>query len=209
MSTYQFTRSNVEDTVNKVYNFIVEYIRQEGYPPAVRDICAGVGIRSTSTIHGHLKRLQQDGRIAYTSGKRRAITVPDEIQDRIVRLPVVGQVTAGAPILATENVERMLPFPADFFSDSDDIFALRVRGDSMIGAAILDGDYVLVKKQNAANLGDIIVALVEDEATVKTLANDHGRVVLMPENPAYSPIPFDREDCRVLGKVCGVFRTSF
>ncbi len=209
MTTYRFTRSNVNDTVNQIYDFIVNYIREEGFPPAVRDICSGVGIRSTSTIHGHLKRLQQDGRIEYSTGKRRAITIPESIGEKVVNLPVVGQVTAGVPILATQNIERTLPFPADFFSADGDVFALKVRGSSMIGAAILDGDYVIVRRQNAANLGDIIVALVEDEATVKTLANIDGKVVLKPENPAFSPIPFDRADCQVLGKVCGVFRVNF
>jgi len=208
MSTYRFTRSNVDDTINQIYDFIVDYIRHEGYPPAVRDICAGVGIRSTSTIHGHLKRLQQSGRIEYSTGKRRAITIPDDNSEKVVHLPVVGQVTAGVPILATENIERMLPFPADFFSDDGDVFALKVRGSSMIGAAILDGDYVIVRRQSSASLGDIIVALVEDEATVKTLANIDGKIVLKPENPSFSPIPFDRADCQVLGKVCGVFRVS-
>ncbi|MEA4888311.1 MAG: transcriptional repressor LexA [Clostridiaceae bacterium] len=208
MSTYRFTRSNVDDTINQVYDFIVEYIRHEGYPPAVRDICAGVGIRSTSTIHGHLKRLQQSGRIEYSSGKRRAITIPDQSEERVVYLPVVGQVTAGVPILAEQNIERSLPFPADFFSNDGDVFALRVKGDSMIGAAILDGDYVVVRRQSSASLGDVIVALVGDEATVKTLANIDGKVVLRPENPAFRPIPFDRPDCQVLGKVCGVFRIA-
>lgn len=208
MSTYPFTRSNVDDTVNRIYDYIVDYIRKEGYPPAVRDICSGVGIRSTSTIHGHLKRLQQAGRIDYTAGKRRAITIPEIDGERVVHLPVIGQVTAGVPILATENIERILPLPADFFSDDGDVFALKVRGESMMGAAILDGDFVIVHRQNTANPGDIIVALVGDEATVKTLANIDGKVVLRPENPAFRPIPFDRADCQVLGKVCGVFRVS-
>ncbi len=208
MSTYRFTRSNVDNTINQVYDFIVEYIRREGYPPAVRDICAGVGIRSTSTIHGHLKRLQQSGRIEYSSGKRRAITIPEQSEERVVYLPVVGQVTAGVPILAEQNIERSLPFPADFFSNDGDVFALRVKGDSMIGAAILDGDYVVVRRQSSASLGDVIVALVGDEATVKTLANIDGKVVLRPENPAFRPIPFDKPDCQVLGKVCGVFRIA-
>jgi repressor LexA len=208
MSTYRFTRSNVDDTVNQIYSFIVDYIRHEGFPPAVRDICAGIGIKSTSTIHGHLKRLQQSGRIEYSTGKRRAITIPESASSRVIQLPVVGQITAGVPILAEQNIERMLPFPAGFFSDDGDVFALKVRGSSMIGAAILDGDFVIVRRQNAANPGEIIVALVDDEATVKTLAQIDGKAVLKPENPAFSPIPFDRADCRILGKVCGVFRTS-
>ena len=208
MSTYRFTRSNVDDTVNQIYDFIVDYIRREGYPPAVRDICVGVGIRSTSTIHGHLKRLQQAGRIEYSAGKRRAITIPGFESERVVNLPLVGTVTAGVPILASQNIERTLPFSADFFDDNGNVFALRVRGDSMIGAAILDGDYVIVKKQQAANMGDIVVALIEDEATVKTLANQNGQVILRPENPSYQPIPFDKSECQILGKVCGVFRVT-
>jgi repressor LexA len=207
MSTYQFTRANIDETVNKIYNYIVSYINQNGYPPAVRDICNGVGIKSTSTIHSHLKRLQDAGRIEYSAGKRRAINIPDNEQSKVKQMPLIGQVTAGVPILAHENIERTLPFPADYFSDHDEIFALKVRGDSMINAAILDGDIVIVKKQNTANNGDIIVALVEDEATVKTLVNKDGRIYLMPQNEAYSPIPFDRSDCKVLGKVCGIFRT--
>lgn len=209
MSTYRFTRSNVDETINQVYDYIVNYIRREGYPPAVRDICSGVGIRSTSTIHGHLKRLQLAGRIDYSAGKRRAITIPNQAEDKVVYLPLVGQVTAGVPILAEQNIERSLPFPADFFSSDGDVFALRVKGESMTGAAILDGDYVVVKRQNVAIPGDIIVALVGDEATVKTLSNQDGKLVLKPENPAFSPIPFDRADCQVLGKVCGVFRVGF
>lgn len=208
MSTYRFTRSNVDDTINQIYDYIVSYIKSEGYPPAVRDICAGVGIRSTSTIHGHLKRLQLAGRIEYSSGKRRAITIPEIEHERVVHLPVIGSVAAGVPIMATQNIERVLPFPADFFSDDGDVFALKVRGSSMIGAAILDGDYVIVRRQSSANLGDIIVAMVEDEATVKTFANIDGKIVLRAENPAFSPIPFDHENCQVLGKVCGVFRVS-
>lgn len=208
MATYRFTRANVENTVNMIYDFIVEYIQREGYPPAVRDICNGVGIKSTSTIHGHLKRLQESGRIEYTAGKRRAITVPEVEGNRVIALPVIGQVTAGVPILAQENIERTLPLPAEYFSDDGDVFALKIRGDSMIGAAILDGDYVIVRKQSTATPGDIIVALIGDEATVKTLANENGKIFLQPENPAYEPIPFDHADCQVLGKVCGVFRTG-
>jgi repressor LexA len=208
MATYRFTRSNVDDTINQVYAFIVDYMRANGFPPAVRDICAGIGVRSTSTIHGHLKRLQQSGRIEYTAGKRRAITIPDQNEERITYLPLVGQVTAGVPILAEQNIERTLPFPADFFADDGDVFALQVRGDSMVGAAILDGDYVIVRRQSTASIGDIIVALIEDEATVKTLAKHNGRMMLQPENEAYAPIPFDRPDCQILGKVCGVFRVA-
>lgn len=209
MTTYPFTRANVDQTVNRIYEFIVEYIRDYGYPPAVRDICTGIGIKSTSTIHSHLQRLQQQGKIIYSAGKRRAISIPEDQADgmtRVVHLPLVGTVTAGSPILAVENIESHLPFPADFLPQDSDIFILKVKGDSMVNAAILDGDFVLVKKQSSARTGDIIVARIGDEATVKTLANIDGRIVLQPQNEAYPLIPFDREDCQILGKVCGLFR---
>ena len=208
MTTYPFTRSNVDDTVNRIYDFVVDYIRDNGYPPAVRDICAGIGIRSTSTIHSHLQRLQQQGKIVYSAGKRRAITIPELESERVINLPLVGEVTAGMPIFAHENIERFFPFPADFLPNDSDVFVLKVKGDSMIGAAILDGDYVLVRKQSNARTGDIIVAMVGDEATVKKLANIDGKIVLQPQNPAYPLIPFDQPDCQILGKVCGLFRTS-
>ncbi len=206
MTTYPFTRSNVEDTITLVYDFIVNYIREQGYPPAVRDICAGVGIRSTSTIHSHLQRLQQQGKIIYSAGKRRAISIPELENSRVVSLPLVGEVTAGLPIFAQENIERYFPLPADFVPDDSDVFLLKVKGDSMTGAAILDGDYVIVRKQSTARTGDIVVALVGDEATVKKLANLDGRIVLQPQNPAYPVIPFDHPDCKIIGKVCGLFR---
>ncbi len=209
MSTYRFTRANVEDTSNRVYDFILEYINENGYPPAVRDICAGIGVRSTSTIHNHLKRLHEAGRIDYAAGKRRAIVIPEQQEERPVFLPLVGQITAGIPIFAEENIERNLPFPAGFFSDDAEVFALQVKGDSMVGAAILDKDYVIVRQQSTAKNGDIIAALVGDEATVKTLANVDGQMVLQPENPRYSPIPFNAPDCQVLGVVCAVFRVNF
>jgi repressor LexA len=208
MSTYRFTRANVEETSNMIYEYILNYIKDNGYPPAVRDICAGVGVRSTSTIHSHLKRLHEAGRIEYSSGKRRAIVIPEHQEEKPVFLPLVGQITAGIPIFAEENIERNLPFPADFFSDDAEVFALQVKGDSMVGAAILDKDYVIVRKQNTARSGDIIAALVGDEATVKTLANVDGQMILQPQNPAYSPIPFNTADCQVLGIVCAVFRVG-
>jgi len=203
----RFTRSNLDQTVELIYDYIVFHIRKEGYPPSVREICSGVGIKSTSTIHSHLKRLQDMGRIEYTPGKRRAIIVPDLQQENTINLPVLGTITAGIPILAEENIERTLPFSSDLFS-SGEHFVLKVRGDSMVNAHILHGDYVIVKRQNAAALGQIIVARIGDEATVKTLSAQDGRMYLRPENPAFSPIPFDHEDCQILGIVTGLFRSG-
>jgi len=207
MDKNRFTRSNLDQTVELIYNFVVSYIRKEGYPPSVREICAGVGIKSTSTIHAHLRRLQDLGRIEYTPGKRRAIIVPDLQNDQVRNLPVVGTVTAGLPILAVENIERTLPFSADFYS-SGEHFVLKIRGDSMINAHILDSDYVIVKRQNTAIIGQIIVARIEDEATVKTLISHNGEMYLRPENEAYSLIPFHQENCQILGIVVGLFRDS-
>ena len=211
----RFTRSNLQETSDRVFNFIVDYIDQNGYAPSVRDICEGVGIRSTSTVHAHLKRLEQDGRLSYESGKRRAITLSEEVVDELSNLrdsmrflPLVGTVTAGVPILATEQVDRMLPFSSDIFPDSDDLFILRVRGDSMIDAAILDGDMVICRQQDNAPWGAIVVALIEDEATVKRLEKRDGRPWLIPENEAYEPIPFFHEGCQLLGEVVGVVRTD-
>jgi repressor LexA len=203
----RFTRSNLDQTVEMIYDYIVIHIRKEGYPPSVREICSGIGIKSTSTIHSHLKRLQDMGKIEYTPGKRRAIIVPDLQQENTINLPVLGTITAGIPILAEENIERTLPFSSDLFS-SGEHFVLKVRGDSMINAHILHGDFVIVKRLNSAALGQIIVARIGDEATVKTLISQDGRMFLRPENPAYSPIPFDHEDCQILGVVTGLFRSS-
>jgi len=206
MSDRRFTRSNIDETVEMVFRYITDYIDQKGYPPSVRDICQGVGIRSTSTIHGHLKRLNETGKIAYTAGKRRAITIPARQGGQVYNMPVVGTVAAGVPLLAVQNIERTIPFAAEFIGNTEDVFALVVRGDSMVNAAILDGDYVLVRKQQTADSGEIVVALLDDEATVKTLIREKGRIYLRPENPAYRPIPFDSESCQILGKVIGVFR---
>ena len=208
-STYRFTRSNMEQTVELIYSYIVDYIKAEGYPPSVREICTGVGIKSTSTIHAHLKRLQEAGRIEYTHGKRRAIIVPELQSDSemVMNLPLVGTITAGVPILAEENIERTLPFSSEFFNNGE-YFVLKVRGESMINAHIMNHDYVIVKRQNTANLGQIIVARIGDEATVKRFSILDGKTVLMPENPAFSPIPFEDEDCQILGIVTAIFRSS-
>ncbi|MGB4609978.1 MAG: transcriptional repressor LexA [Saccharofermentanales bacterium] len=205
---YRFTRANVDETAEKIYRFIVEYITENTYSPSVRDICRGVGVKSTSTIHNHLNRLQDDGRITYSDGKRRAIVVPElELKPDIRQAPLIGKVTAGSPILAIENIERNIPIP-DYFDRYPDMYALEVKGDSMIDAAIMDGDIVFVDKQNSANSGDIVVALIEDEATVKTFKIIENKPFLIPQNSAYKPIPFDHEGCRILGIVRGVLRVS-
>lgn len=207
----KFTRSNLDRTSNLIYDFIVSYIDDNGYAPSVRDICDGVGVKSTSTVHAHLKRLETLGRLTYEGGKRRAIKLASEDdntdRDGVKYIPLIGTVTAGVPILATEQVERLIPFSADIFPSSSDIFMLKVRGDSMIDSAIIDGDYVIVKQQRAASIGEIIVGLIGDEATVKRLISHKGRPYLQPENEAYDIIPFYDDNCQILGKVIGIVRT--
>lgn len=237
---YKFTRANLTETLDSVYDFVIEYIKENGYAPAVRDISAGLDIRSTSTVHAHLKRLVEAGRIVYAPGKRRAIALPAEaLHDHQIGqsstayrdsdaagpgedseeyndisrmktryIPLIGTVTAGVPILAAEQVEYMIPFPADYFNDNDELFFLHVRGDSMIDAAILDGDTVLVQKTSAANYGKIVVALIDDEATVKRLIKHEGKPYLKPENPAYDLIPFYGPGCSILGQVTHVLRSN-
>ena len=208
-----FTRSNLNKTSELILDFVKNYINQNSYPPSVRDICQGAGIKSTSTVHSHLKRLEEQGQLEYKSGKRRAICVPDEPAEAValhrsaaVWLPLIGTVTAGVPILATQQIEKYVPFAEDSFSDPEHLFMLRVRGDSMKDAAILEDDLVIVRQQQQVDYGSIIVALIEDEATVKRLIRHNGQPFLKPENPAYQLIPFGTENCRILGKVVGVFR---
>lgn len=189
---------------------ILRYIRQEvlsrGYPPSVREIGQAVGLSSSSTVHGHLGKLEEKGYIRRDPTKPRAIELINDrelVRKEVVNVPIVGRVTAGEPILAVENIEDFFPMPKDF-ANYDDVFMLRVRGDSMINAGILDGDYVVVRQQAHANDGDIIVALLEDEATVKRFFKERDHIRLQPENDLLAPIRVT--DVEVLGKVVGVFR---
>lgn len=202
----------VTDKQLRVLNYVKEQIKKDGYAPSVRDICKALDLKSTSTVHGYLVRLQKKGLIQKASLKPRTITIPGEesIQEKpfytskeMVDVPIVGKVAAGAPILAVENIEDTFPLPIDFVGNSE-TFMLRVQGDSMIEAGILNGDLVLVKKQNTANNGDIIVALIEDEATVKTFYKEKGFIRLQPQNSFMQPILVPT--CTILGKVAGVFR---
>jgi repressor LexA len=193
----------------QVLDFIKEQVREKGYPPSVREIGDAVGLRSSSTVHGHLKRLESKGYIRRDPTKPRAIEILDDemaesqIIEDLIAVPVVGNVTAGQPILAVENVEDYFPLPRDFASD-EAAFMLRIQGDSMIEAGILDGDYVVVRQQPNAENGDIVVALLEDEATVKRFFKEPDHIRLQPENPIYDPII--TTDAQILGKVIGVLR---
>ena len=187
----------------QIYDYIISFSAKHGYPPSVREIGAYVGLKSPSTVHFHLKGLESAGLIHKAEGKTRSITVsPSETEAPEDKVPVVGSVAAGSPILAQECVEDYLTFDTD--GRPGEYFALRVRGESMKYAGILPGDLVVVHQQSDARSGEIVVALFEDEATVKTLRRKDGHVWLMPENPDYDPI--DGEGCAILGKVTAVVR---
>ena len=207
--------------LNKRERAILDYIEKQskinGYPPSVREIGKAVGLKSTATVHGYLAKLEQKGYIKKesqkgrtlkllkgSSGKKPLDTTKDFYSNKeMVDVPVIGKITAGAPILAVENITDTFPIPIDFVGNCES-FMLTVRGESMIEAGILDGDYILVKKQNTANNGEIVVALIEDEATVKTFYKEKDHIRLQPENSTMDPIIVS--DCKILGKVGGVFR---
>ncbi|MBO8176985.1 transcriptional repressor LexA [Aeribacillus pallidus] len=193
-----------------ILEFIKEEVRKKGYPPSVREIGEAVGLASSSTVHGHLARLESKGLIRRDPTKPRAIEILDLEEDQIpkqnvVNVPIVGKVTAGQPITAIENVEEYFPLPERLAPADEQVFMLEVMGDSMIDAGILDGDYVIVRQQKTANNGDIVVAMTEDnEATVKRFFKEKDMIRLQPENPTLEPI-FLR-NVTILGKVIGVYR---
>ncbi len=202
---------NIDDLSKKqldVLSFIKKEISKKGYPPSVREICDAVKLKSTSTVHGHLERLERKGYIRRDPTKPRAIEVLDGnsmvSKKEMIDLPIVGKVTAGLPILAEENIEDSFPVPVDFVGNQD-AFMLVVKGDSMINAGIFDGDYVIVRQQSVAKNGDIVVALLNDEATVKTFYKEKDYFRLQPENPYLMPIIV--KELSILGKVIGVFRS--
>ena len=183
----------------KILDYISAYTDDNGYPPSVREICQAVGLRSPSTVHSHLKILQDAGLLEKGEGKTRSITLKNH-SSGVKKIPILGVVTAGLPILMQEDILGYIPFEYHV----GEYFALRVRGDSMIGAGILEGDAVIVRRQETADNHAIVVAMLEDEATVKRLLLKKGQVWLMPENPAYDPI--DGSQASILGLVVAVYR---
>jgi len=201
-----------------ILKYIEKQIAINCYPPSVREIGKAVGLKSTATVHGYLAKLEEKGYIKKESQKGRTLKLlkggqgenPNQTQMKefysgkeMVEVPVIGKITAGAPILAVENITDTFPIPIDFVGNSES-FMLTVRGESMIEAGILDGDYILVKRQENANNGEIVVVLIEDEATVKTFYKEKDHIRLQPENSTMDPIIVP--DCKILGKVAGVFR---
>lgn len=197
--------------ISKKQQEILEYIKnqilQRGFPPAVREICEAVNLKSTSSVHSHLETLEKNGYIRRDPTKPRAIEILDDTfnltRREMVNVPIIGQVAAGQPILAEENIEDYFPFPAERMPNKQ-TFLLKVKGESMINAGILNGDYVLVEQDATASNGDMVVALVEDSATVKTFYKEEGVFRLQPENDFMDPIIV--KEVSILGKVIGVMR---
>ena len=208
---------NLSRKQREVFEFIKNYIENNGYPPAVRDICSGVNLSSPSTVHGHISNLVKLGYLKKDSLKNRALAISEEYKEDssepvlktessysdYLEVPVIGQVAAGQPVLAVENIERTFPLPMEFAKNRD-VFMLRVKGDSMINIGILDGDYVIVRREETASNGDIVVALVDDSATVKRFYKEDGYFRLQPENDYMEPILVT--ELKILGKVAGLFR---
>lgn len=194
-----------------IMDFIKAEVKQKGYPPSVREIGAAVGLASSSTVHGHLARLESKGYIRRDPTKPRAIEILDPegleaIKPGVLHVPLIGKVTAGLPITAIENIEEYFPLPESFGTSEDHLFMLEIVGESMIDAGILDGDYVVVKQKNTADNGEIVVAMTEDhEATVKRFFKEKNYFRLQPENTSMDPIIVD--NVSILGKVVGVYRT--
>ena len=195
--------NNTEESQNKILSYIREELQIKGYPPSVREICRAVGFKSTSSVHAHLNSLEKRGMIRRDATKPRAIEILDNPLSRGRIVPLMGKVTAGQPILAVENIEDEIVFPQDYIGGND-VFALRVEGESMIDAGILDGDIVVVRKQQSADNGQIVVAMIEDEATVKRIFYEGKITRLQPENTSMEPI-YSR-DAQVLGCVVALFR---
>lgn len=191
----------------EILDYIKDEILKKGYPPTVREICETVHLKSTSSVHSHLETLEKNGYIRRDPTKPRAIEICDDsfqmVRTEMVSIPVVGQVAAGQPILAQENIEEYFPIPADVVPRGES-FILKVKGDSMVNAGIFSGDRIFVNCCSTTSNGDMVVALVDDSATVKTFYRENGHVRLQPENDTMEPIIVD--DCQILGKVFGVFR---
>lgn len=200
--------SDLSDKQQVILNFLKQETIAKGYPPSVREICEAVGLKSTSTVHGHLERLEKKGLIRRDPTKPRAIEIVDDdfqlARREMVNIPILGKVAAGSPILAEENIEDYFPLPVNYAPNAD-AFMLRVKGDSMVNVGIYENDLILVQQQKTARNGEIVVALLEDSATVKTFYKESDQVRLQPENDTMDPILV--KDVSILGKVVGLYRS--
>ena len=202
------TKDGMKEKLSAVFVYLTEYIDEHGFPPSVREICSELDIRSTATAYCYLEKLEQQGLIRKSRAKNRAIEIcaKESVTQKSLRVPLIGQVTCGQPIFAYENMEGYYALPEDFFGKSNELFMLRAKGDSMIEIGIFDGDLLVVRKQPYANEGDIVVALVEDEATVKRFQKRKDYFVLHPENIYFKDIVLKKVD--ILGIVQGLVRTN-
>lgn len=199
--------------ITKKQTEILEYIKSQilnkGYPPSVRDICTAVNLKSTSSVHAHLETLEKNGYIRRDPTKPRAIEIIDDnfnlTRREVVNVPLIGPVAAGQPLLAVENITSYFPIPAEFIP-KEEVFMLNVKGESMVNAGIYDGDQIIVKQQSTASNGEIVVALVDDSATVKRFYKENGHIRLQPENDFMEPIIVD--SCEIIGKVIGLIRIN-
>lgn len=202
-------KAQISEKQQEILQYIKDEILRRGYPPAVREICAAVDLRSTSTVHAHLEKLEQAGYIRRDPAKNRSIEIVDDdfglSRRDMTNIPIIGNVAAGAPLLAEQNIEGYYPMPVELLPNAD-TFILKVRGDSMVEMGILDGDSVLCEQTSTAANGDVVVALVDDSATVKRFYKENGHYRLQPENAAYEPIIVDH--CSVLGRVFGLLRLN-
>ena len=195
-----------KDKQSEIYEFLKNYTENKGYPPSVREICEAVSLKSTSTVHGHLKRLEKKGLIRRDPSKPRALEIAElsTPKKEMISIPIVGKITAGLPILATENVEDTFSLPLDFIKHDKELFMLRVSGQSMIKAGINDKDLAIIERCNDAVNGEIVVALIDDSAIIKRFFKEENHIRLQPENDTMDPIIVD--DCSILGKLVGIFR---
>ncbi|EQB87436.1 LexA repressor [bioreactor metagenome] len=191
---------------SEIYEYIKQQVALKGYPPSVREICQAVNLSSTSTVHGHLSRLEKKGLIRRDPTKPRAIELLMEspIKKEMVDIPIVGKITAGEPILAQESIEDFFTLPLNFVKSNAELYMLKVSGESMIEAGIFDGDLAIIEKTSTASNGDIVVALIENEATIKRFFKEDGYIRLQPENSSMTPILV--KDCKILGKLAGLYR---
>lgn len=195
-----------KDKQTEIYEFLKTYTENKGYPPSVREICEAVSLKSTSTVHGHLKRLEKKGLIKRDPSKPRALEIAElsTPKKEMISIPIVGKITAGLPILATENVEDTFSLPLDFIKHDRELFMLRVSGESMIKAGINDNDLAIIESCNDAANGEIVVALIDDSATIKRFYKEKDHIRLQPENDTMDPIIVD--NCSILGKLVGIYR---
>ena len=195
-----------KDKQSEIYDFLKVYTENRGFPPSVREICEAVGLKSTSTVHGHLKRLEKKGLIKRDPTKPRALEIIElnKPKKEMINIPIVGKVTAGMPILATENIEDSFPVPLDYIKHNRELFMLKVSGESMINAGINNGELAIIEKQENAENGDIVVVLIDNEATIKRFFKEKDHIRLQPENDTMKPIIVP--NCSIIGKLVGLFR---